>query len=514
MLNSTVGTTEEILLWKSNQLQMLLEVGNTLAATHELQDLFQKIVDGAAQIMNLGSAAIYLLNNEGVLNLEATFPALPADFPAPMKSDLITNHSHIYEVVSTKREIIVPDTSAAKLTPEELLVVNQRNLHSLLYIPLCNQGRVIGVLIIGSVAKVHDFTNDEVDICHALASMAALEIERAKLFSQQEQTEQSLIASEQRYRRLAENALDIIYRIQIASDPRRYKLEYLSPAAQTITGYSLEEFAASSKLVRDIIYPFDGVSLEKRSEDCLCTQPLTIKVKSKQGQTVWLEHRITPLYDEGGILVALEGIARDITGRKQAEQELHQAYDELNHAYEETIESLTRGLELRDYETKGHSRRVVDLTLKLAKKIGVPEDELVTIQRGALLHDIGKMGISDAILLKPGPLTEAEWKDMCRHPQLAYDMLYPIEYLRPSLTIPLYHHEKYDGSGYPFGLKGEAIPLAARIFAVVDVYDALTSDRPYRKAWTKQATLQYIKEQRGHHFDPEVVDVFLAMQEH
>ncbi len=140
------------------------------------------------------------------------------------------------------------------------------------------------------------------------------------------------------------------------------------------------------------------------------------------------------------------------------------------------------------------------------------ESELVLVRRGALLHDIGKMGVPDSILLKPGKLTLEEWQVMYQHPKLAYDMLAPINFLRPALDIPYCHHEKWDGTGYPRGLKGKGIPASARIFAVVDVYDALTSDRPYRKAWTKEKALEYIRDQSGKHFDPEVVETFLKLE--
>lgn len=168
-------------------------------------------------------------------------------------------------------------------------------------------------------------------------------------------------------------------------------------------------------------------------------------------------------------------------------------------------------MDLRDKETKGHTRRITDLTLKLARLIDLNEAELIHIRRGALLHDIGKMGVPDKILHKPGELTEAEWEIMRQHPAFAYEMLLSIDYLKPALDIPYSHHEKWDGTGYPQGLSGEQIPLAARIFAVVDVWDALTSDRPYRPAWTKEQALGYIKEQSGKHFDPQVVRTFLTL---
>lgn len=184
-------------------------------------------------------------------------------------------------------------------------------------------------------------------------------------------------------------------------------------------------------------------------------------------------------------------------------------YEELQESYETTLEGWSRALDLRDRETEGHTLRVTDLTLRIATVMGFTREQLVHVRRGALLHDIGKMGVPDSILHKPGPLDEAEWEVMKHHPQIAYDLLQRIPYLHPALDIPLCHHEKWDGTGYPTGLKGEEIPLAARIFAVVDVYDALISDRPYRAAWSKEKTLDYIRREAGRHFDPFVVKTFL-----
>ena len=180
-------------------------------------------------------------------------------------------------------------------------------------------------------------------------------------------------------------------------------------------------------------------------------------------------------------------------------------------AYDSTLEGWAKALELRDQETEGHSRRVVELTLKIARAMGMREDELVHARRGALLHDIGKMGVPDQILQKPGPLDEKEWEIMRQHPVYAYQWLSPIRYLNKALEIPYAHHEKWDGSGYPRGLKGTQIPLAARIFAIVDVWDALNSDRPYRDAWQEEKILAYLQEQSGKHFDPHVVVAFLDL---
>ncbi len=188
---------------------------------------------------------------------------------------------------------------------------------------------------------------------------------------------------------------------------------------------------------------------------------------------------------------------------------LQSSNSELNLAYNSTLEGWASALELRDQDTGGHTRRTTELTIKLAQAIGIKESEMVNIYRGTLLHDIGKMGVPDSVVLKPGPLTDDEWVIMRKHPQYAFDLLSPIAYLRQALDIPYCHHEKWDGSGYPRGLKADQIPLAARIFAVVDVYDALTSTRPYRGAWLKKDAVSHIKEQSGKHFDPKVVDLFL-----
>ena len=219
---------------------------------------------------------------------------------------------------------------------------------------------------------------------------------------------------------------------------------------------------------------------------------------------------ITKPPDRYELRARLLGISRLNRYRKLVDerQNLEEAHQQLLLAYDKTIEGWSRAMDLRDKETEGHTRRVTQLTLKVAGLFGIKGEELTHIQRGALLHDMGKLGIPDAILHKPDKLNDEEWELMRQHPQMAYEMLHPIEYLHPALDIPYCHHEKWDGSGYPRGLRGEEIPLPARIFAVVDVWDALTSDRPYRAAWSKEKTLELIQEQSGKHFDPKVVEVF------
>jgi putative two-component system response regulator len=200
-----------------------------------------------------------------------------------------------------------------------------------------------------------------------------------------------------------------------------------------------------------------------------------------------------------------------VTTNHDLELRVRQRTQEIAEAYEATIRGWARALELRDQETHGHSERVVELTLALAARLGVPPAELEHVRRGALLHDIGKIGVPDAILFKPEHLLEAEWESIRLHPGHAWHLLHEIEYLKPALDIPWCHHEHWNGGGYPRGLKGTDIPLAARIFTVVDVWDALANQRPYHRPWPPAEIAEYLRQQSGIRFDPRVVDAFLAM---
>jgi putative nucleotidyltransferase with HDIG domain len=202
-----------------------------------------------------------------------------------------------------------------------------------------------------------------------------------------------------------------------------------------------------------------------------------------------------------------------IEDQKITEEELKRLTNDLLVAYDSTLQGWSNALELREQETAGHSRRVVELTLKIARALGIEDENLAYIERGALLHDIGKMGIPDNILLKPGPLSDDEWVIMKKHPIYAYNLLSKIDFLKQAVDIPFSHHERWDGSGYPQGLAGENIPLAARIFAVVDIWDALGSDRPYRPAWKRKDIMKYIQDISGKHLDPGIVNVFLQVME-
>jgi len=237
--------------------------------------------------------------------------------------------------------------------------------------------------------------------------------------------------------------------------------------------------------------------------------PIIAKGQMRGVLEVFNRSPIQPDRDWLDFLEILAGQASIAVDNAQLFEGLQRANNDLILAYDATIEGWSHALDLRDKETEGHTQRVTQATIHLARAMGVDQGSLIHIRRGALLHDIGKMGVPDGILLKPGPLTEDEWVIMRQHPQFAYEMLSPIAYLQPALDIPYCHHEKWDGTGYPRGLKGEEIPLAARIFSVIDVWDALSSDRPYRPAWPKAKVLEYVQSLSGTHFDPWVIEIFL-----
>ena len=357
----------------ARELSTLLSVSSALASTLELAEVLQIAIESAVDVVGLDTGAIYTLENE-TLFLGATTPPLPPQFPDELRLAHLGDHPHLKQSVTTETPVYIEDARQAPLSPAEKVVVDARQLVSILYFPLLLKKKAIGAFIIGTTGKPHQFTSKEIDLCSILSSQVSLAVSNARLY-----------------------------------------------------------------------------------------------------------------------------------------EEAQQAISDITQAYDATLEGWSLALEMRDHDTDKHTRRVSDLTVALARRMGIAESDLDNVRRGALLHDIGKMGIPDAILKKPDVLSESEWEIMKTHPELAYQFLSKIDYLASAIDIPLCHHEKWDGTGYPRFLKGEDIPITARIFAVVDVFDALTSDRPYRKAWEIEEALLYIKDQSGKHFDPEAVKEFLAM---
>ena len=409
-------------------------------------------------------------------------------------------------------------------------------------IPIYSTDGILGVLLIQleSSRRVEDYTN----LLGTFTGIAGNAIHRADLFDQsQEQVHKlttlrdidSAIASstdlrvtlnilmDHTLRHLKVDAVDILlYHSELQS------LTYLcsagfravSPtrpltrigeglAGQVIMKGRIEfipDLQNSPEVVRDPVLAREGFS-------SYIGVPLIVKGQIKGLFEIFHRSSLSPNDEWMQFMQTLAGQAAIAIDNSQLFDNLQRSNQEIRQAYDTTLEGWARALELRDRETEGHTRRVTELTMELARYMGINDDEVINVYRGVLLHDIGKMGVPDQILRKTGPLTDHEWVEMRKHPQHAFDLLSPIPYLRPALDIPYCHHEHWDGSGYPRGLKGEQIPMAARIFSIIDIWDALLSNRPYRDAWPQDKVIAYIKEISGTILDPHVVDAFLKMRD-
>ncbi|MDH5506214.1 MAG: response regulator [Anaerolineae bacterium] len=320
---------------------------------------------------------------------------------------------------------------------------------------------------------------------------------------ERKRTEETLRQREEHFRSLIDNASDLIALLDAEG-----RFTYASPSHERVLGYQPETLLG--RAIQEIAHPDDASAIERLLNQGLEHQGFTgrLEMRLRHTNSSWCifegicKVMADPSSANGANALVIN--SRDITERVQKESELALAYDA-------TLEGWSRALELRDQATEGHSKRVTELTLTLAREMGMSEAEMVHVRRGALLHDIGKMGIPDSILQKGGKLSNDEWEIMEKHPEYAHSMLSPINYLEPALEIPYCHHEKWDGSGYPRGLKAEEIPLSARIFSVIDVWDALVTARPYSQPWSKDEALKFIMSESGKHFDPKVVEAFMKM---
>jgi PAS domain S-box-containing protein len=407
--------------------------------------------------------------------------------------------------------------------------------------PLAVQGQLIGILWIGRARPLAD---SDLHLLIAIGEMAANAIHRATMHEKMERQLQRLAAlhaidaaiSSSMNLPLTLNILLGHVTSQLEVDAAAVLL--LNPQRQTLefsAGHGFHSTAIERSLVRLGEGRAGAAALERRIVEvpslaegqtvftrasllagegfaAYYCAPLMAKGQIKGVLEIFHRSPVNPDPDWLAFLETLAGQAAIAIDSAELFDGLQRSNTELSIAYDATIEGWSRALDLRDKETEGHTERVTEMTLKLARSAGISEEELVPIRRGALLHDIGKMAIPDSILLKPGPLDEREWEIMRQHPTQAFQLLSPIIYLRLALDIPYCHHEKWDGTGYPRGLKGDVIPLAARLFAVVDVWDALRSDRPYRAGWPEEKVIEHIQAGSGAHFDPHAVELFLRVR--
>ena len=534
----------------AQELQALASVTEALRTAENIKEMLPILIRETVEATQAAFGYIHLL--EEFIIGDSTTPEkfLVARYCYPLRHDLIGLRHKIGEGltghVAATGEVYETDDilndPLVQILPGEAEFLERT--HSNISIPLKTQDDLIGVLNVG-LYEQRLFTQEEKNILVSIADIAANAIRRATLHEQMEVQLQRM-ASLRRIDKVISGSLDlrIILKILVNQIVTQLKVD-----AATILLYDFElhtlEFAVGQGFLTTALQYTElnlgqgqaGVAaLERRiihisnsnklDTNFLCSPqmktenfvvyfgvPLVAKGKVVGVLEIFNRSLLNPNQEWMDFLIALAGQSAIAIENIHLFNGLKQSNLELGIAYETTLEGWAKALELKDIETEGHSRRVMELTIKIAHQMGINigSEEMANIRRGALLHDIGKMGIPDNILQKPGKLSPEEWKIMKLHPVFAYEWLLPIHYLRQALAIPHYHHERWDGTGYPEGLKGEEIPLPARIFAIVDVWDALLSDRPYRKAWTKGKTLAHIREQSGKHFDPRVVEAFFVL---
>ncbi|MFN3742579.1 MAG: HD domain-containing phosphohydrolase [Anaerolineales bacterium] len=474
------------------------------------QDMAASLLDPSALLNILAEHMLHALDATGcvifVLNESRSMLNLVAESwdehlvekshsPAIRENISLQDFPNVLRVIQSGMPIAL-ERESPLLSPAEREAFEKYGAQSMLVVPILVRGRMLGIVEIWE-RRVRQFTQAEIRLAQAMAGFGTI-IESAQLFQELERREAF-------FRAVIEHAAD-----GIAILDEEGSFRYLSPSTERLLGYPLEEITNRSPF--DYIHPDDLPLMQQAWEEGLhqagIVRRLNYRFRNGQGEWRYIEAVARNLLHDPNVRGVVINF-RDITERIEAEKALERYAQALAEAYDRTLEGWAKALELRDELTEDHTRRVVKMSVRFAHLLGIDESQLVHIRRGAILHDIGKMAIPDSILRKHGALTAEERRIVERHPQVAYDMLFPIEFLRPALDIPYAHHERWDGKGYPRGLKGEAIPLAARIFSIVDVWDALTSDRPYRRAWSRERTLEYLRSQAGKMFDPTLVEFFI-----
>ncbi|HUS17663.1 MAG TPA: HD domain-containing phosphohydrolase, partial [Chloroflexia bacterium] len=431
--------------------------------------------------------------------------------------------------------------------PARLVGDNGRAPHSGLYVPMLARGEVVGVVAV-QAGTPDRFTTGDAELLALVANTAAVAVSNAQLFDAANRRMGHLEALRDIDLAIS-SSLDMQVTLtvflsqvlqQLGVDAAQVLL--LSPASQTLEHAGSRGFRRTTGRLRQPVRVGEGlagraaldrVTLSAFGPANVQRAPSGDSSAALRAAEQFQAHFAVPLVAKGQVkgvlevfhrapldptpewldfLETLAGHAAIAVDQAELFNHLQESNAELSLAYDATIEGWSAALDLRDKVTEGNSQRLTQVTLRLATAAGLPDTALMHARRGALLHDIGEIAISDRILNKPGPLDPDEWAVMRLHPVYARDLLAPIAFLRPAIDIPYNHHEKWDGSGYPRGLKGPEIPLAARVFAVVDVWDALSSDRPYRPAWPPEKVRQYLREQSGVSFDPQIVELFLAIE--
>jgi PAS domain S-box-containing protein len=522
--------------------EALAEIAMALNSSLNIEEIIEQVLEKLAGLIPYKTASVFLQKNGAArvfrhrgyseLGLESWLENMEIDVPA---SDFLI----LKRLYSKKQPILIPDTEQ---NPEWTPLSKTSWIRSYLGVPILQKGSLLGFINLNHELP-QAFDESDIKIMIALANQVSTALENADLYRQQKK-QLNFLESLRRIDHAITGNMDLTVTLNVIMTEITERLDMdavnilvYDASAFQINTVGRHGFRQQHLHHLDITHPegLIGEIIRQRN-------PIVIPdLESVELTCERLEHFLKeefrayygiPLMAKGKVVGVLELFHRsliDLTAEWQRYAEtvaaqtaiaidnsqlfsnLQMANMELSMAYDNTLEGWAGALELRDHETEGHSRRVVDLTMALVEAMGIPKDQRIHIRRGALLHDIGKMGVPDRILQKEGKLDEREWEIMKKHPLYARQWLKPIAYLKPALDIPIYHHERWDGAGYPEGLAGENIPLAARIFAVIDVWDALRSDRPYRDAWPVEKVKRYIREESGKHFDPAVVDAFLGI---
>jgi PAS domain S-box-containing protein len=523
---------------RAARLTQIMQLGTDLATLRKEDEVLEMLVKRASEIMDSTTCTVLLIDQEhgqAVLSAQTGLPASTGKLHIDLSSPLLK------QLVVHGEALILANIDSKESDFREILV--RPDIRAFFAYPMMRSGQVSGVITLSSL-KPYMPSAEEISACQLLAERAAAALENARLFEKTDRHLQQVQALRTIDAAIASSFdLKVILNIilyQIVSqlnvdaadvmllNPHNYALEYSVGRGFRSSAIEGSRFLLGEGVVGQQV--MERRTIHISDLQAVVHNLLRADIFREEG---FVTYSAAPLVAKGEVKGVLEVYQREASDRgsewiefletlagqvaiaidnSQLFANLQRSNLELSLAYDATIEGWSRALDMRDKLTEGHTKRVTEIALNLARAMGMSEADLVHMRRGILLHDMGKVGIPDTILLKDSELTEEEWKVMRMHPQYAFEMLAPISYLRPALDIPGSHHEKWDGTGYPRGLRGEQIPLAARIFSVVDVYDALTSDRPYRKAWTKKKALQYIENEKEKSFDPRVVEVFMSLR--
>ncbi len=526
---------------RAEQLAAINALGRALSETLDLPQIYEQLYTATLQLLPDLAAVLIGRHDPETEQLTAVFAVHDGERLETAQLPPLV----LQGLAGDRRTPLIFNHLAAEAPPLAEAFLNSGQggaAKAAMYVPMLTKGRVIGVMQVQSYTRDR-FSPAEAELLSLAANTAAIAIENARLFSETERRLHYVQALHDIDRAIT-SSLDLRVTLNVLLDQAVAQLRVdaatvllLNAHLQTLdyaagrgfrskaierTHLRLDEDQAGRAATeRQPVYvadlaDFAGDFTRRRlllGEQFAAYYAVPLIAKGEVKGVLEIFHRspLRPTAEWRDFLQTLGGQAAIAIDNTALFNSLQRSNTELSLAYDATIEGWSRALDLRDRETEGHTQRVASLTMRLARAIGLTDAELTHVRRGALLHDIGKMGIPDGILHKPGPLSADEWVIMHRHPLYAYELLRPVEFLRPALDIPYSHHEKWDGAGYPRGLHGEQIPLAARVFAVVDVWDALSSDRPYRAAWPVERVREYLRAESGRHFDPRVVETFLSL---